>query len=81
MDDILSRDPKAILRLIEQDTEETKVHAIVLDCLQKHVLTKKGHKIFYFDANLGGDVSDVVRYLQQPDNQELLITLTQKLEV
>lgn len=75
LDKLIQGSPKEILRHIEMDSEDMTLHAIVLECLQKSVLRKVGHKVLYHDHVLGGDELDVVSYLKEPDNQDLKLRL------
>lgn len=67
---------KDVLEHINMDAEEIAIHALVLECLMKNVLTKKGHRIEYKGSNLGGDEIEVVHYLAQDKNQDLRLRLT-----
>ena len=75
LDKIVQGQAREVLRHIDMDAEDVSAHALVLECLQKSVLMKQGHKIFYHDNFLGGDVLDVITYLKQPDNQQLKLRL------
>jgi hypothetical protein len=76
MNEIIESDPKGLLEQIRKDKDETEVHALVLECLDKNVLNKNGHKIEYKGSNIGGDVTEVTRYLLIDANQELRLRLT-----
>lgn len=67
---------KDVLEHINMDAEETAIHALVLECLMKNVLVKRGHKIEYKGSNLGGDEMEVVHYLAKDANQDLRLRLT-----
>lgn len=75
LDKIIERKPKDVLRYIEMDPEKVSLHALVLEALQKSVLRKQGHKILYYDSVIGGDVYDVVSYLQDEENQDLKLRI------
>jgi hypothetical protein len=75
MNEIIQRDPEELVRHIEMDKEQTALYALVLECLQKNALTKKGHKIYYADSVIGQDEYAVAEYLAEDENQELKIRL------
>lgn len=75
LDKIVQKFPKEVLRHINKDAEEISLEALILECLQKSILRKKGHKIFYLDHFIGGDMLDVISYLSNEENQDLKIKL------
>ena len=76
MDKIIQDDPEGVLRYIEySDRDFVSSYALVIECLQKSVLVKQGHKIMYHDSSLGNDETSVAQYLQEPENQELKLIL------
>lgn len=65
------------------DMETLKIRAIVKDSnFYKFIATKSDGFIYHMEsgANMGRSVSDVVEYLKNPLNEELLIDLTKKVE-
>lgn len=70
--------PAEVLRFLNMDKTATANTALVLEALQKHVLTKEGHKIKYHDSVLGQDIQDVVLYLNVPENQEFKLRLIEQ---
>jgi len=75
LDKLLEKNSKDVLRYIQMDDTEVSLHSMVLECLQKSILRKEGHKIFYHDSVLGGDVFDVIKYLKSDENQDLKLRL------
>lgn len=75
IDELIAEDPQEVLRQIGLDAAEVAVHALVLEAIQKNVLKKDGHKIFYFDSLLGSDVIDVIQYLMDDANQSLKLRI------
>lgn len=73
--DIEDVSAKDVLELISMDAEETAIHSLVLECIMKNVLVKRGHKIEYKGSNLGGDEIEVVHYLAKDENQDLRLRL------
>lgn len=78
MSELVKKNPKSVLRLIDTEGEEVSVHALIVECLQTSVLTKNGHKISYHDSVLGSDVEDVIEYLMKDENQTLKLRLTEQ---
>ena len=75
LDKILESNPKDVLRYIEMDDTSVSLHSLILECLQKSILRKDGHKILYHDSVLGGDIYDVIAYLSEDENQDLKLRL------
>lgn len=66
--------------LLDLKVEELNLRALIVSALHKNVLrrTKKG--IFFFESNLGMTTVDVKRFLEKPDNNEILMSIKQKLD-
>ena len=79
IDKLIEKDPRKVVDFINKDKEYVAVEALILECLQKNVLKKVGHKILYHDSVLGVDVYDVVDYLKDPKNQELKLRLLEQI--
>lgn len=79
IDSLIQKRAGDVLEIINRDDEDTALHAMILEALQKSVLRKTGHKIVYFDSVLGGEVVDVVDYLKKPENQDLKLRLMSQL--
>jgi len=74
--ELLEENAEDVLNFIKLDADKMELHALVLECLQKNILVKKGHKIEYNGSSLGGDVYQVIDYLNESENNELRIRLT-----
>jgi len=48
--------------------------------IQKNVLRQTGRGIYYFEANLGLTVGDVVAFLSKTENQEVYLSMKQKIQ-
>lgn len=76
MAEAIDEHPEDVLSLIqEKGDKELAVEALVLECLSKSILRKKGHKILYHEHPLGIDVGDVTEYLLKDENNDLKIRL------
>ena len=75
IDKLIEKDAKAVVDFIMKDKEFVAMESLILECLQKNVLKKVGHKILYHDSVLGVDIYDVVKYLNDAKNQELKLRL------
>ena len=75
IDKLVEKDPSKVVDFIMKDKEKAAMEALVLECLQKNVLKKVGHKILYHDSILGVDMYDVAEYLNDVKNQELKLRL------
>lgn len=79
MDNLLEKEAQSLLSLLEKDKEDVALRALVVEALQKNVLQKKGAKYYYFDAMLGSDIEDVIKYFKDVENQELKLRIMSQL--
>lgn len=75
LDKIITKDPEGFLRHLTMDKKESTNYALVLECLQKSILRREGHKILHMDSLLGIDEMEVAKYLSQDENQDLKLVL------
>lgn len=75
IDKIVEKRPEDILRFIKMDKEYVSLYALVLECLQKNVLRKDGHKIMYLESVIAQDIKSAVDYLGMVENNEFKIRL------
>lgn len=75
VDKLVDRDPAKLLRYLAMNKEQTALHSLVLEALQKNILRKQGHKIMYFESVIGNSVDEVIDYLQLEENQDLKIRI------
>lgn len=79
MSDLIDEKANDVLRWIQnEDKTFVSNYALVIECLQKGVLVRDGHKIMHYDSNLGGDEITVAEYLGESENQELRLRLMQQ---
>jgi len=79
LDEIVTNSAKELLEVLTMDKKELKTRAIVIASLDRGILRKDGHKIFYMDSPLGEDESAVVKYLMEDANQDFKMTIIDKL--
>ena len=75
LDRIITKDADSFLRHLNMDKKEVTNYALVLECLQKSILRKEGHKIMHMDSLLGIDELEVAKYLSEDENQDLKLVL------
>jgi len=83
MESNLERAVNTFLKTVEMDMETLKIKSIVKDSVFfKHVVTKSDGHIYHAKKNaiLGRNVSDVVEFLKNPLNEDILDDLTKKCE-
>jgi len=79
IDKLIQTKAQDVLNIIQRGDEDTAIHAMILEALQKSILRKSGHKILFFDSVLGSEVVDVIDYLKKPENQDLKLRLMAQL--
>ena len=78
VEEMLENKSREVLEALKDDPEYIEAKALVVECLSKIVLIKRGHKIMYHESSLGDDISGVANYLNKDENQTLKLTLQQK---
>ena len=76
-DEEVQKNPADVLRVMKMDKKQMATHALVLEALQKYILTKAGHRFMYHDSIIGEDIYSTVDYLEKPENQELKLRITE----
>ena len=76
---LIELDAKKVLRIMNRDSENIVVEALIIEALKENKLKKKGHKFYYFDSPLGGSMEEVVDYFKDEENQELRFKLMNQL--
>lgn len=66
--------------LLEKDSDDITLTADIKSAIQKNVLKRTIKGIFYFETNLGFSEGDVLKTLQAPDNQEVLLSIKSKIQ-
>lgn len=72
---LVEKKPEEVLRFLKMNKEELALNSLVIEALQKNVLKKVGHKIMYYESVIGGDVNEVITYLQLEENQDLKLRI------
>lgn len=71
---------KVLDELLKENIEGVTLSAEIKSAIQKNVLRKTKKGIFYFETNLGFSEEDVKEFLINPDNQEVLLNIKQKIQ-
>lgn len=74
---IIESNPDEFNKIIEIDNFKTRL--LIEDLLSKNLLRKMGSKYLYGDDVIGYNLDEALQYLIDPKNQEILITLQEKL--
>ena len=72
---LVEKKPEEVLRFLKMNKEKLALNSLVIEALQKNVLKKVGHKIMYYESVIGGDVNEVISYLQLEENQDLKLRI------
>lgn len=78
--DIIENKPTEFLRIAEMGKEQVYNRAIILEGIQKNVLTKEGNSIYYMGDLLGYDYESVVEYFANPQNQKIKVAVLEKIQ-
>lgn len=66
--------------LLAGNEEDISTKADVKSAIHKNVLRRTSKGIFYFETNLGFSEGDVVEFLSDPSNQEILLNIKSKIQ-
>lgn len=66
-------------KLLTEDDSNVNIMSLIKNAVRKQVLKKTRKGYFYFDANLGLTEEDVIAFLSNPENQEILFTIKDKI--
>ena len=70
LDKVIKKRAEDVVRFISMDKEYLSTYALILEALQRSILTKEGHKIKYHESVIGQDIQDVIIYINAPENNE-----------
>lgn len=66
--------------LLAGSEEAISIKAEVKSAIHKNVLRRTSKGIFYFESNLGLSEEDVIEFLSDPSNQDILINIKSKIQ-
>lgn len=75
LDEAINKNPEDIYRLIKQNKEDTYLHAVVLEAMQKSIIVKRGHQLKHFEVSLGVDVYEAIDTLKKPEFDEVKLRI------
>lgn len=79
IDEIIETQIDAFLTYSDMTKEELYTRAIILEALQRNVLTKEGSAICYMGNTLAHTFEDAIEYFKDANNQKLKVTILEKL--
>ena len=71
---------REVEQLMSAEASEISMMAEIKKALHKNVLRKTKKGIFFFESNLGFTEKDVKDFLLDPENQEIYLTIKQKID-
>jgi len=80
MDTLVNTKTDEFIRLATKSKEEVTMEALVSEAIISGVLVKKGHTIKWGESTLGTTSSEVITYLNLPENSELKITILAEIQ-
>ena len=57
---IIESNAEGVIEFINRSPEQSAGNAMILECLQKNVLYKEGHRIKYHESTIGESIADAV---------------------
>lgn len=80
LDKIIEETPDVFLRYAKMDKEESFIRALLLEALYRDMLIKEGNTIFYMGDKIADTFEDAIKYFLNPQNQQLKISLLEKIK-
>lgn len=71
--------PDKVLTLMERDAKRNSVHAIIVEAVQKSVLTKKNGTYFYMGDMIAADTEGAIDFFLNDKNQPLKLQIVEKI--
>ncbi len=71
---------RQLSELLRYKSEVISLKAEVKSAIHKNVLRRTKQGIFFFESNLGFNEEDVIEFLSNPENQEVLINIKSKIQ-
>jgi len=78
LSEFVETDPAKVIEIKEQENFKMKV--FLSDCIRIKALRRNAGAYFYGDIHLGHDEEMTILFLENPENQEILLSLKQKLQ-
>lgn len=80
-DDILTSSEltSRLEEVLNYSQEKVSLKAMIKDAILKNVLVRSKKGIYFFDVNLGFSEEDVYNFLNENENQEILLSIKEKL--
>lgn len=80
-DVLMDRDlANSLEQLIDEGEDSIGIKADVKSAIHKNVLRRTSKGIYFFESNLGHSEGDVVEFLLDPSNQEVLLNIKSKIQ-
>lgn len=76
--EFVENEPEKVIAVKEQDNFKMKV--FLSDCIRVKALRKNAGSYFFGDIHIGKDEEMAILFLDDPENQEILLALKQKLQ-
>lgn len=80
MSEIVMEKPEELLKALQMDRDEVVLRSMVLELLQKNILTTQSGGINYMGAKIAFDYEDAVKYFKDPNNSEMKVRLLEKIQ-
>lgn len=75
---LIDKDPAEFIRCATLDKGNITIHALILEALDKNILTREGSAIMYMGNVLAMNEEDAITYFEEPNNQNLKTTMLSK---
>lgn len=79
-DAIETKGYKAAYEIIKQTTEYNKLHALIVEAVERHIISKKGEVYSFMDEIMGVTLSDTIEYLRDKKNNNTKLAIINQIK-
>lgn len=77
--DLIDNNLEEFLRVASMDKSEMFIRAVIHEAIYRNVLIKEGPSIYYMSDKIGYDFEEAVKWLSNPQNQNIKLSILEKL--
>lgn len=79
IDAIIQDNPAEFLKYAKMGREEVYTRAMVLECINRNILTKESGSIFYMGEQIAFDYEEAIQWFRNPQNSKMKVAIFEKL--
>ena len=80
IDEMINKTPSEFITFAQMNAGELHLRSIAIEAISTRIISKKTEGYYYRDMYLGADVPEITRYLSNPKNQGIKVSILDKLQ-